>query len=125
MGFAGSIQTVQRYLRPFKAATTAPPARRPAPQPRRIVRWIMTDPGNLTADEAADLKEIRTNCPELDSVTHHVREFATMMGDLRGEDMAEPTSTSSASASSSRPDPTTSQDQRQSPDRASRRRAMS
>ncbi len=53
LGFAGSIQTVQRYLLPFKAATAAPRSRRPAPRPRRIVRRIMTDPGNLTADVAA------------------------------------------------------------------------
>ncbi|MEU8975092.1 transposase [Streptomyces monashensis] len=33
-------------------------------------RWIMTDPGNLTGDHAADLKGIRTSCPELDAVTH-------------------------------------------------------
>ncbi|MEU2737381.1 transposase [Streptomyces sp. NPDC007095] len=31
LGFAGSIQTVQRYLRPFKAATATPPAHRPPP----------------------------------------------------------------------------------------------
>ncbi len=87
LGFAGSIQTVRRYLRPFKAATAAPPVPRPAPRPRRIVRWIMTDPGNLTADDAADLKEIRTGCPELDAVTHHVRDFATMMRELRGDQL--------------------------------------
>jgi hypothetical protein len=46
----------------LSAATSArsrppPPGhpRRPAPRPRRIVRWIMTDPGNLTLDDAADL----------------------------------------------------------------------
>lgn len=50
LGFAGNIQTVQRYLRPFKAATAAPPVPRPAPRPRHIVRWIMTDPENLTAE---------------------------------------------------------------------------
>ncbi|MGW3951087.1 hypothetical protein ACWEKM_09110 [Streptomyces sp. NPDC004752] len=43
----------------------------------------MTALGDLTADDAADLKEIRTSYPELDAVTHHVRNFATMMGDLR------------------------------------------
>ncbi|MFI2207354.1 hypothetical protein ACH47Z_43195 [Streptomyces sp. NPDC020192] len=47
----------------------------------------MTDPGNLTADDAADLNEIRTSCPELDAATHHVRAFATMMGDLRGDQL--------------------------------------
>ncbi|MFJ5035735.1 hypothetical protein ACIQB5_48910 [Streptomyces sp. NPDC088560] len=87
LGFAGSIQTVRRCLRPFKAATAAPPARRPAPRPRRIVRWIMTDHGNLTVDDAADPKEIRTSCRELDDVTHHVRDFAAMMRDLRGDQL--------------------------------------
>ncbi|MFE7837062.1 transposase [Streptomyces sp. NPDC057474] len=87
LGFIGSIQTVQRYLRPLKAAIATPPARRPAPRSRRIVRWIMTDPGNLAAHDAADLKKIRTNCPELDAVTHHVRDFATMMRDLRGDQL--------------------------------------
>lgn len=85
LGFGGSIQTVRRYLRPFKATTVVPPARRPAPRPRRIVRWIMTDPRNLAAADAADLMEIRTSCPELDAVTRHVRDFATMMRDLQGD----------------------------------------
>ncbi len=44
LGFAGSFQTVRRYLRPFKTAAVGSPARRPAPRPRRIVRWFMTDP---------------------------------------------------------------------------------
>lgn len=83
LGFAGSIQTVRRYLRPFEATTAAPPVPRPAPRPRRIVRWIMIDPANLTADDAVDLKEIQAGCPELDAVTHHVRDFAAMMRDLR------------------------------------------
>ena len=87
LGFAGSLQAVQRYLRPFKPATAAPPSSRLAPQPRRIVRWIMTAPGNLTADDAAGLKEIRTSCPELDAVTNHVRDFATMMRELQGDQL--------------------------------------
>jgi transposase len=45
----------------------------------------MTDPGNLTADDAADLKEIQAGCPELNAVTHHVRDFAAMMRDLQGD----------------------------------------
>ncbi|MEV0416005.1 hypothetical protein AB0I68_35925 [Streptomyces sp. NPDC050448] len=47
----------------------------------------MTDPGNLTVDDADDLKEIRTGRPELDAVTHHVRDFAAMMRDLRGDQL--------------------------------------
>ncbi|MFM9700910.1 hypothetical protein [Streptomyces europaeiscabiei] len=47
----------------------------------------MTDPGKLTVHDAADLKEIRTSCPELDAVTHHVRDFAAVMRDLRGDQL--------------------------------------
>ncbi|MFF3159876.1 transposase, partial [Streptomyces sp. NPDC057910] len=63
LGFQGSIQTTRHYLRPLKSSTTAPPAPRVAPRPRRIVRWIMTNPGNLPDEDALALKEIRTGCP--------------------------------------------------------------
>ncbi|MFJ1752894.1 transposase [Kitasatospora sp. NPDC088134] len=86
LGFTGSIQTVRRYLRSLTPSTPAP-APRPAPRPRRIVRWIMTNPGNLTDEDTLTLKEIRAGCPELDAVTDHVRDFAEMMRDLRGEQL--------------------------------------
>ncbi|MFC4517245.1 transposase [Streptomyces ehimensis] len=41
----------------------------------------------LTADDAAGLKEVRAGCPELDAVTRHVRDFAAMMRDLRGDQL--------------------------------------
>ncbi|MGW6356342.1 ISL3 family transposase [Streptomyces sp. NPDC055092] len=87
MGFRGSIQTTRRYLRPFKSSTAAPAAPRVAPRPRRVVRWIMTNPGNLLDEDAFVLKEIRAGCPELDAVTRHVRDFATMMRDLTGSEL--------------------------------------
>lgn len=87
LGFRGSIQTTRRYLRPFKSSTTASAAPRVAPRPRRIVRWIMTNPGNLPDEDALALKEIRAGCPELDAVTQHVRDFATMMRDLTGSEL--------------------------------------
>ncbi|MFD7612403.1 transposase family protein [Streptomyces sp. NPDC059828] len=80
-GPPGSWRTSQGRHR---HATRTPPC---VPRPRRIVRWIMTDAGNLTAHDAAHLKEIRTSCPELDAVTHHVRDFAAMMRDLRGDQL--------------------------------------
>ncbi|WP_369228721.1 ISL3 family transposase (plasmid) [Streptomyces sp. R39] len=87
LGFPGSIQTTRRYLRPFKSTTAAPPTPRVAPRPRRIGRWIMTKPGNLSDEDALALKEIRAGCPELDAVTGHVRDFATMMRDLTGSEL--------------------------------------
>ncbi|MFE3526389.1 hypothetical protein ACFXOD_33205 [Streptomyces sp. NPDC059161] len=87
LGFRGSIQTTRRYLRHFNSSTAAPPAPRVAPRPRRIVRWIMTNPGNLSDEDALALKEIRAGCPELDAATGHVRDFATMMRDLTGSEL--------------------------------------
>ncbi|MFD9817986.1 transposase [Streptomyces violascens] len=77
------------------AATSVPsrsppphhPCPRPAPRPRRIVRWIMTDPANLTADDAVGLKEIQAGSPQLDAVTHHVRDFAAVMRELQGDQL--------------------------------------
>ncbi|WP_392900587.1 ISL3 family transposase [Streptomyces sp. LN699] len=86
LGFTGSIQAVRRYLRNFTPSAPAP-APRPAPRPRRIVRWIMTNPGNLPDEDTLTLKEIRAGCPELDAVTDHVRDFAEMMRDLRGDQL--------------------------------------
>jgi transposase len=45
----------------------------------------MIHPDDLRSDDAVALKEIRASCPELDAVTRHVRSFATMMRDLRGD----------------------------------------
>jgi transposase len=45
----------------------------------------MTNPEHLAETDAAELKEIRTACPELDAVARHVRDFATMMRDHRSD----------------------------------------
>ncbi|WP_143138430.1 transposase [Streptomyces mirabilis] len=86
LGFTGGIQTVRRYLRNFTPSAPTP-APRSAPRPRRVVRWIMTNPGNLLDDDALSLKEIRVGCPELNAVTDHARDFAEMMRDLRGDQL--------------------------------------
>ncbi len=43
----------------------------------------MTNPEHLAETDAAELREIRTACPELDAAARHVRHFATMMCDHR------------------------------------------
>ncbi|MGP4048824.1 ISL3 family transposase [Streptomyces sp. 2A115] len=94
-GFTGDIQCVRRYFRPFKMPHSPKPKNppvptpesRPAPKPRRVARWIMTSPGHLAETDAAELKEIRAACPHLDATARHVRDFADMMRDLRGEEL--------------------------------------
>ena len=84
-GYRGSAATVDRYVRLLKKDAVAPPPPRPVPRPRTVTRWIMIHPDDLRPDHAVTLKEIRVACPELDAVTRHVRSFATMMRDLRGD----------------------------------------
>jgi hypothetical protein len=64
---------------------TPSPTPRSAPEPRHVVRWIMTNPEHLAETDAAELKEIRTVCPELDAAARHVREFAALMRDRRSD----------------------------------------
>lgn len=47
----------------------------------------MTNPGSLPNEDALSLKEVRAGCPELDAITDHVRDFAEMMRDLRGDQL--------------------------------------
>ncbi|MFF4621851.1 ISL3 family transposase [Nonomuraea jabiensis] len=84
-GYRGSASPVYWYVRLLKANAVAPPPPRPIPRPRTVTRWIMIHPDDLRADDAVTLKGIRVACPELDTTTRHVRSFATMMRDLRGE----------------------------------------
>jgi len=85
LGWRGSVQAVRRYVHPFRATLTAPPVAPPPPKPRQVVRWIMTKPDDLHAEDMLRLKEILARCPELDATAGYVREFATMMRDLRGD----------------------------------------
>jgi transposase len=90
LGWHGSLRTVQRYLSRFRDPDRAP---RPAPAtpvkatPRRVTRWIMTNPANRSAGDQVCLKEILARCPELEATAGHVNAFATMMCQRRGEQL--------------------------------------
>jgi transposase len=85
LGYRGSSSPVCMYVRLLKDDAVAPPPPRIVPRPRTVTRWIMIHPDDLRSDHAVALKEIRAACPELDAATRHVRSFATMMRDLRGD----------------------------------------
>jgi transposase len=83
-GWAGSVQTVRRYLAPFRktSATAAPP---PAvPKTRQITKLLLTRPDHLDSDEQEQLAGIRAQCPHLDALAGHVTAFAEMMTGLTG-----------------------------------------
>ncbi|WP_328929965.1 hypothetical protein OG429_38945 [Streptomyces sp. NBC_00190] len=92
-GFTGDVQCVRHCFRPFKKPHSPrpkhPPAPdpepRPAPKPRRVVRWIMPNIAHLTETVRPNSRRSGAACPELDAAARHVRDFADMMRDLRGE----------------------------------------
>jgi transposase len=78
-GWAGSVQTVRRYVRPFRQATAAPDPAPAVPKTRQITRWLLTRPDHLQAGEQAQLDAIRAGCPHIDALAGHVTAFAEMM----------------------------------------------
>ena len=78
-GWAGSAQTVRRYVRPFRQALAAPDPAPAVPKTRQITRWLLTRPDRLQADEQAQLEAIRARCPHIDALAGHVTAFAEMM----------------------------------------------
>ncbi|MEJ3746947.1 hypothetical protein WEI85_27130 [Actinomycetes bacterium KLBMP 9797] len=73
-GFRGSIQTVRRYLQPLRPVDggirrhlRAPRVPTP-PKPRRVAKWIMTDPAKLKAEEQRKLDAIRRRSTALEAL---------------------------------------------------------
>ena len=78
-GWAGSEQTVRRYVRPFRQALAAPDPAPAVPKTRQITRWLLTRRDRLQAEEQAQLQAIRAHCPHIDALAGHVTAFAEMM----------------------------------------------
>lgn len=87
-GFQGDRSTVNAYIRQLKLGTIPPPPPWTPPKPRRALRWIMTDPDLLRPGQVQGLKEIRAACPELGATVRHVRDFAALMHERRGDGLA-------------------------------------
>jgi transposase len=83
-GWNGSVQTVRRYLAPFRKTDAAPDAPPAVPKTRQITRLLLTRPDHLQPGEQAQLADIRAQCPHLDSLAGHVSAFAEMMANLTG-----------------------------------------
>jgi hypothetical protein len=79
---------VRRYLRQFRADPAA--SARPTPlKARQVTSWIMREPTSLETDERESLQRVLDRCPELNALAGHVRGFADMMRDLRGDRLAQ------------------------------------
>lgn len=88
-GFTGSVQIVRRYVRRFRTTPTAS-AEGPTPlNVRQVTGWIMREPDKLKADERRRLETLLDRCPELNALAGHVRAFAEMIRELRGDRLQE------------------------------------
>ncbi|WP_308112397.1 ISL3 family transposase [Nocardia abscessus] len=90
LGYPGTEQQVQRYLRRFRTRTGHMPV--PAPRPpsvRDMTRWIMTDPANLTTDDSTRLHQLGKRSKDLRRLANHVEDFAIMMTRLEGHRLEE------------------------------------
>lgn len=97
LGFKGSAQMVRRYLRPFRVPGTSPshpgqrrrqaPAAPAVPKPRAISRALLTHPDHLTEADALIAKNAVAGCPHLQRLQQHVREFAKIMTQRRGQEL--------------------------------------
>ena len=83
-GWAGSVQTVRRYVRPFRQALAAPDPAPAVPKTRQITRWLLTRPDHLQPGEQAQLQAIRARCPHIDALAGPVTAFAEMMAARTG-----------------------------------------
>jgi transposase len=78
-GWAGSEQTVRRYVRPFRQVLAAPGPDPAVPKTRQITRWLLTRPDHLQPGEQAQIQVIRARCPHIEALAGHVTAFAEMM----------------------------------------------
>ncbi|MFL1377330.1 ISL3 family transposase [Nocardiopsis protaetiae] len=88
-GWTGSVSTVRRYVRTNLGGVEVAPTSLPSPKPRRVTGWIMSHPQGLDPGDAVRLKAVLGQCPELDALAGHVRDFAQMMVHREGHRLDE------------------------------------
>jgi transposase len=83
-GYTGSLRTLRRVTAQLRR-DAAVPAPLPAPPAKKVARWILTPPGDLTAADRAELAQITTRCPELAATGALVQQFADMLCHQHGQ----------------------------------------
>jgi len=87
-GYRGSDQTVRRYLQPYRATLVAPPPTPVRPSVRQVTGWLTRHPEGLTEDETLQLKKLLHRSPALATTYQHVHDFADIMANRKGRQLA-------------------------------------
>jgi transposase len=85
LGYRGSDKTVRRYLQPFRADPIGPAPGPPAPSVRQVTGWLTRHPDRLSEEERLELKKILDRSNVLTTTQRHVKEFAEMLTQRRGD----------------------------------------
>jgi transposase len=81
-GYTGSANLLVRYINQGRVDTE-----RAAPSPRRLVKWLMSKPANLTDHHRQHLDELIASCPEMTTLAARVRKFAALLTQRGGADL--------------------------------------
>lgn len=85
LGYRGGTTVVRQYVRRLREAfPPAGPPRRP-PSVREVTGWLTRRPDTLDDDECQHLKALLARCPTLDRAAGHLRAFAELMHERRGD----------------------------------------
>jgi transposase len=82
-GYTGSANLLVRYINQGRADLE-----RRTPSPRRLVSWIMSKPTDLPDHTSRHLDELIASCPEMTTLATRIREFAAILTQRRGQDLA-------------------------------------
>ncbi|MFE5708919.1 transposase, partial [Rhodococcus koreensis] len=88
LGYRGSDNTVRRYLQSLRDAHNALPPAAVAPIIRQTTGWPTRRPDRLTDDEREQLNAPLGRSPALTTTRELVHDFAEIMTDRRGGDLA-------------------------------------
>jgi transposase len=97
LGFRGDVQTVRRYLKLFRppgasSSRPDPHHRKPAPTAPAVPKprdqqGAAHPPDRLTEADAQIVKNATAGCAHLERLQRHVRSFAKMMAQRRGQEL--------------------------------------
>ena len=88
MGYRGSEKTVRRYLQPFRVTQVAPRTAPVPPSVRQVTGWLTRRPRSLSEEEALELKKVLDRSAALATTSEQVRDFAGILTDRRGHEVA-------------------------------------